>query len=115
MGADREGLEARRMPGRPHQSLPGHHQKFPGNKELSAVQPSWTIMCAMLATSYWMFLVLDESVTCRQSPKSDAKSQNAKKNPVELRAIDIRLICNPSGAASLHGNAKVACILSTVA
>ena len=80
MGADREGLEARRMPGRPHQSLPGHHQKFPGNKKLSAVQPSWTIMCAMLATSYWMFLVLDESVTCRQSPKSDAKSQNAKGN-----------------------------------
>ena len=94
VGADREGLEARRMPGRQqHQQQMGnqHQQKFPGNKTTnskarSPVRPCWTItMCALMpVTSYWMFLV--RWVCNRQSPKSDAKMQKLQKQQQQQNA-----------------------------
>ena len=97
VGADREGLEARRMPGRQqHQQQMGnqHQQKFPGNKTTnskarSPVRPCWTItMCALMpVTSYWMFLV--RWVCNRQSPKSDAKMQKWQKQQQQQQNAEL--------------------------
>ena len=54
VGADREGLEARRMPGRQqHQQQMGnqHQQKFPGNKTTNS---NGSISCPTLLDNYYV-------------------------------------------------------------
>ena len=107
VGADREALEARRMPGRqPMQSLPAkgsQQQKFPGKGLPRQLQGSLSCppldnyLCVLVTSYVYGCSLLDK---CRQSPKSDAK--NAKNNKVKIRL-------NPSGAASQSLGMPVSC------